>query len=58
MSYPLRHVFWTYQPRRCKYNNEGEDKSSNILRDKNYETLSQKFRQIMPKIFYAVDIKN
>ena len=33
-----------YRPKRCAYNNEGEDKSPNILGDINNQTSSQKFR--------------
>ena len=36
-----------YRPKRCEYNNEDEVNSPNILGDKNYQALSQKFWQII-----------
>ena len=35
------------RPKHCGYNDEDEDNNSNTLRDKNYQALSQKFRQII-----------
>ena len=37
------------QPKRGEYNTEYEDNSPNIQSDKNYHTLSLKFRQIREK---------
>ena len=34
----------TYQPKRCEYDNF--DNSPKTLKDKNYQTSSQKFRQV------------
>ena len=37
----------TYQPKRRGNNNIDEDNSPKILNDKNYQALSQKFRQLI-----------
>ena len=45
-----------YKPK-CEYNNEDEDNSPNILGDKNYQTSSQKFRQITCNQFFFMGNK-
>ena len=37
----------THRSKHCEYNDEDEDNSSDTLNDKNYQTSSQKFRQII-----------
>ena len=46
-----------YQPKRCEDNNEDEDNSQNTLRDKNYQTSTQKFRQVIENTGYLFDTK-
>ena len=38
----------TYRPKRCEYNNKGEDCNPKPLNDKNHQALSQKFTQLIP----------
>ena len=37
-----------YQPKRCEYNNEDEDKSQNILSDKNFLFVFQTLYNVCP----------
>ena len=41
----------TYRPKRSGTNNKDENNSPKILNDKNHQTLSQKFKQL---IFYSL----
>ena len=41
----------TYRPKRCGNSNKDEDNSPKTLDDKNHQTLSQKFRQLVVLLF-------
>ena len=43
----------TYRLKHCKYNYKDEDNSLKTLKDKNYQTSSQKFRQQKRKKYEA-----